>query len=53
MTTAWEWQWIVGRNTINLTVDLFSLMLGYCIGSRDVVIHIGMATVCIEYWPVP
>lgn len=51
MTTAWDWQWFVGRNSINLTIDLCSFMIGFCIGQRDVVIHFGMATIIIEHWP--
>jgi hypothetical protein len=51
MSIAWDWQWFVCRNSINLTIDLCSLMIGFCVGPRDVVVHVGIVTLCIEHWP--
>jgi len=51
MITCWEWQWIIGRNVVVLTFDLRSFMVGICVGPRDIVIHVGMFTLAIEYWP--
>jgi hypothetical protein len=46
-----DWRWIVGRNVIDLTIDLRSLMIGFAFGDRDVVMHIGCVTITIEHWP--
>jgi hypothetical protein len=48
--TSRDWQWIIGENSINLTVDLWSFMFGICIGPATVVLHFAFATVVIEHW---
>lgn len=49
--TAWEWQWLVGRNSISVAVSLLGFAVGFSTAARDVVIYLGPVTVIIEYWP--
>lgn len=49
MTTAWDWRFILGRNSIDLTIDLRSFMVGTAIGPRDLVLHVGPLTLTIEH----
>lgn len=51
MIRSWEWQWLVGRNSINVAINLLGFAIGFSTAARDVVIYLGFVTLIVEYWP--